>query len=371
MNKPALKTLIILSLVLLAWSTPARAADLADLIRSWVPVISTLGNEQTLAVQVAAALPTGLRVEKDPFGALFVRRGDGAPDLAVFAALDGYAWFVSGITPDGYLTLDRPGQPPHPGFDAFLLGSPVVVATRQGVIKAVVAQPAIHLLTAERRRTLVENFSLENAFVDIGVRSAEEARANGVEILDAVDLRPDLTELAGGRWAGPSIGVKAAAAVLAAAVKDASAKMAKGTVAGWLAQTKFAVRGRARTTSLGAVRARNGLRPKAVILVDLIAADKAAAGPALGGGPVLAQVVARETPFRTAVEETARKAGISLQRAVMADSPLLAAFQDGVDALALALPVRYLHSPAETVDLKDAEALAALLVQILQQGGGK
>jgi endoglucanase len=177
--------------------------------------------------------------------------------------------------------------------------------------------------------------------------------------------------LAGGRWAGPSIGVKAAAAVLAAAVMDASAKMAKGTVAGWLAQTKFAVRGRARTTSLGAVRARNGLRPKAVILVDLIAADKAAARPALGGGPVLAQVVDRETPFRTAVEETARKAGISLQRAVMADSPLLAAFQDGVDALALALPVRYLHSPAETVDLKDAEALAALLVQILQQGGGK
>ncbi|MDH4198496.1 MAG: hypothetical protein OEW05_13870 [Candidatus Aminicenantes bacterium] len=371
MNKPALKILVGLSLVLLPWRIPARADDLADLIRSWGPVVSTTGNEQALATRVAAALPTGLKVEKDPFGSFFVRSGDGAPGLAVFAALDGYGWLVSGIMADGTLTLDRPGRPPHPGFDTFLLGSPVVVVTRQGHLQAVVAQPAMHLLTAERRRTLLENFSLESAFVDIGVRSAEEARAKGVEILDAVHLRPDLTELAGGRWAGPALGIKAAAAVLAEAVKNASAMMAKGTAAGWLAQTKFPVRGRARTTSLGAVRARTGLRPGAVILVDLIAADKAPAGPALGGGPVLVQAVDEETPFRTAVEETARRAGISLQRAVTADSPLLAAFQDGASALALALPVRYLHSPAETVDLKDAEALTTLLVRLLQQGGGK
>lgn len=371
MRQPDLKTPVILSLVLLAWSSPGGAAGLADFIRSWVPVISTPGNEQTLAIEVAAALPAGLRVEKDPFGTLFVRSGNGVPDVAIFVALDGYGWFVSGITPEGYLTLDRPGPPPHPGFDTFLLGSPVVVVTRQGVLKAVVAQPAVHLLTAERRRMLLENFSLETAYVDIGARSAEEARAKGVEILDAVELRPDLTELAGGRWAGPSLGAKAAVAVLAAAVKDASAKMAKGTAAGWLAQTKFAARGRGRTTSLGAVRARNGLRPKAVIFVDLAAADRASPGPALGGGPVLAQAVDGQTPLRTAVEETARKAGISLQRTTAPDSPLLAAFQDGIDAVALALPVRYLHSPAETVDLKDAEALTALLARILVQGGGK
>jgi len=371
MNHPNRKILILLSFVLLAWSGPVRAGDLADLIRSWVPVISTPGNEQALAAQIATALPVGLRVDKDPFGSLFVRRGDGTPGLAIFVALDGYGWFVSGVTPEGYLTLDRPGLPPHPGFDAYLLGSPVVIATRQGVLKAVVSQPAVHLLTAERRRTLVDNFSLETAFVDLGVRSAEEARAKGVEILDAVHLRPDLTELAGRRWAGPALGLKTAVAVLAAAVKDASAKMAEGTAAGWLAQTKFALRGRARTTSLGAVRARNGLQPKAVILVDLIAADRAAGGPALGGGPVLVQAVEEGAPLRTAVEEIARKTGIPLQKAAAPDSPLLAAFQEGVETLVLALPVRYLHSPAETVDLKDAEALASLLVRILEQGGGK
>ncbi len=373
MSKPALKTPVVLffALVPLLWTTPVRAVELADLIRSWIPVVSTPGNEQTLAARVEASLPAGLKVEKQPFGTLFVRTGEGTPDLAVLVALDGHGWFVSGITPDGYLTLDRPGQPPHPGFDGFLLGSPVVVATRRGVIKAVVSQPAIHLLTAERRRTLVENFSLETAFLDIGVGSAEEARARGVEILDAVDLRPDLTELANGRWSGPSLGAKAAAAILTAAVKDASPKMAKGTAAGWLAQTKFPVRGRGRATSLGAVRASNSLRPKAVILVDLVAADREAAGPALGGGPVLAQAADKEPELRTAVEETARKAGISLQRAAVPDSPLLAAFQDGVDGLVLALPVRYLHSPAEMIDLKDAEALAALLALILQQGGAK
>jgi len=371
MNKPKRRTRLFLSVVLLAWSGPVRAGDLAGLIRSWAPVIATPGNEQALALEVAAAMPAGLRVDKDPFGSLFVRGGDGARGLAVLAALDGYGWFVSGITPEGYLTLDRPGQPPHPGFDAFLLGSPVVVATRRGVLRAVVSQPAMHLLTAERRRTLVENFSLETAFVDLGARSAEEARAKGVEILDAVQLRPDLTELAGGRLAGPALGIKTAAAVLAAAVKEAADKMDKGTAAGWLAQSKFPVRGGGRATSLGAVRARNRLQPGAVIIVDLVAADKAAGWPALGAGPVLAQAAEKETPLRTAVEETARQAGISLQRAVVTNSSLLAAFEEGVDALALALPVRYLHSPAETVDLKDVETLASLLVRILEKGGVK
>lgn len=371
MDKSDRRLSAFLLLALLAWSGPARAADLADLIRSWGPVISTTGNEQALAARIAAALSPELKVERDPFGSLYVRSGDAKPGLAVFAALDGYGWLVSGIMADGTLTLDRPGRPPHPGFDTFLLGSPVVVVTRRGVLNAVVAQPAMHLLTAERRRTLLENFSLETAFVDIGVRSAEEAREKGVEILDAVHLRPDITELAGGRWAGPELGVKAAAAVLATAVKTASARTAKGTAAGWLAQTKFPVRGRARTTSLGAVRARTGLRPGAVILVDLISADKAPSGPALGGGPVLTQAVDEQTSFRTAVEETARGAGIPLQRAVAADSPLLAAFQDGASVLGLALPVRYLHSPAEMIDLKDAEALTTLLVRILEQGGAK
>ena len=86
MAKPDRRLSTFLLLALLAWSGPARAGDLADLVRSWGPVISTTGNEQALAGRVAAALPAALKIERDPFGSLFVRSGNAAPGLAVFAA---------------------------------------------------------------------------------------------------------------------------------------------------------------------------------------------------------------------------------------------------------------------------------------------
>ncbi|MCK7479464.1 MAG: hypothetical protein M0C28_20540 [Candidatus Moduliflexus flocculans] len=57
--------------------------------------------------------------------------GAAGPTL-VLAALDGYGHMVSGITPEGYLTLDRPVPPPHARFDAFLLGQPVDRLDGQG-----------------------------------------------------------------------------------------------------------------------------------------------------------------------------------------------------------------------------------------------
>ncbi len=189
-------------------ASAAGAADLKSLTKELFAVPSTTGNEEMLAAKIRGELPKGLAVEADGLGTIAVRIGGAAGPTLVIAALDGYGHMVSGITPEGYLTLDRPVAPPHARFDAYLLGQPVIVSTAKGPVRGVVSQPALHLLTPERRKTLVEGFSLENAFVDIGVRSEAEARAKGVEILDAVTYPAVLTELAGGRWAGPQLGAQ-------------------------------------------------------------------------------------------------------------------------------------------------------------------
>jgi len=359
---------LFLALAVLSGSS-LEPADLKNLVKELFPVPSISGNEDLLAAKVRALLPPALAVEADGLGTIAVRLGGREGPTLLLAALDGYGHMVSGITPEGYLTLDRPAAPPHARFDAFLLGRAVVVSTARGPVHGVVAQPAMHLLTQERRKALVEDFSLETAFVDIAVRSEKEARAKGVELLDAVTFRPELTELAGGLWSGPSLGLKAVAAVL---VDLADAPAGGGTVIAWAAQTKVAARGRGARPALGALRAKAQWGPARAVIVDVIAGADGERAPVPGKGPVLILPKDEPSPIRQALERAAQAAGVSLQFLAAADSPLAVPFADApAGAATLALPVRFLNTPSEVVDIRDVTALRDLLEKFIGMGAGQ
>jgi endoglucanase len=365
------RTLGLLAAVAALSAAAAIAADLKSLVKDLHAVPSTTGNEEMLAAKVRASLPKGLTVEEDGLGTVAVRlAGAGGPTL-VLTGLDGYGHLVSGIAPDGHLTVDRPVAPPHARFDAYLLGQPVVVSTARGPVPGVVAQPALHLLTQERRRLLVEGYSLENAFIDIGARSEREARAKGVELLDPVTTVALLTELAGEKWSGPSLGSKAVAAALADAV-SAPHRAAAGVevIVAWAAQTKFAARGRGARPPLGAARAQARWRPRRAVLVDVIAAGEGEDGPAVGRGPVLIPV--GTPPLARALADLAAAEGLPLQPRTGPGSSLALPFSDPAsEAVTLALPVRYLDTPSETISLRDLQALRDLLAAFLTKGEGR
>jgi putative aminopeptidase FrvX len=363
----------IVALTAILVSAAAGSADLKSLTKELFAVPSTTGNEEMLAAKIREELRKGLAVETDGLGTIAVRIGGAAGPTLVIAALDGYGHMVSGITSEGYLTLDRPVAPPHARFDAYLLGQPVVVTTAKGPVRGVVSQPALHLLPPERRKTLVEGFSLENAYVDIGVRSEAEARAKGVEILDAVTYPAVLTELAGSRWAGPGLGLKAVAAVLVSIAGDmAGLGPAEGTIVAWAAQTKFAARGRGARPAVGAVRAKSTWQPRRTVVVGLVAAGKGDTGPVPGRGPVLVQAKDEASPLRRAFEQAAAAAGVSLQRLTADDSPMALPFASPPgEVVTLALPVLFLDTPSEVVDLADLQALRDVLGRFLQSGGAK
>ncbi len=362
-----------LAAVLVCIAAAAGGADLKSVTKELFAVPSTTGNEEVLAAKIRALLPKGVTVEEAGLGTIAVRLGGTPGPTLILAGLDGYGHMVSGITPEGTLTLDRPVPPPHARFDAFLLGQPVVISTAKGPVQGVVSQPAIHLLTQERRRTQVEGFSLEIAFVDIGARSEKEARARGVELLDPVTYPALLTELAGDQWAGPSLGVKAAAAGLVSVLEALTGKaVGEETVLAWAAQTKFGARGRGARPAVGAARAKSKWQPKRTIIVDVIAAGKGDGFPFPGGGPVLVQVKDESSALRRAVEAAAAAAGAPLQFLTAPDSPLALPFASPpAEVVTLALPVRFLNTPSEVVTLKDLEALCDILERFIQAGGAK
>jgi len=349
----------------------AGAADVKSVMKELFAVPSTTGNEEMLAARIRGLLPKTIAVEEAGLGTIAVRLGGTPGPTLILAALDGYGHMVSGITPDGYLTLDRPVPPPHARFDAFLLGQPVIVSTARGPVRGVVSQPAIHLLTQERRRTQVEGFSLEIAYVDIGVRSEAEARAKGVEFLDPVTYPAVLTELAGDKWAGPGLGQKAIAAVLVAVAGAVSGRSGgEETIIAWAAQTKFTARGRGVRPPLGAARAMARWRPRKAIVVDVVAAGKGGSFPVLGEGPAIIQAW-DEGPqdLPQALEKPACATGIPFQSEVGAGSSLAIPFVDlGYSYLTLALPVQFLNTPSEVIDLGDVRALRDILIKFLTTG---
>lgn len=373
MERRTAKTIGWMAAAVLAAGMTARAGDVKSLTKELFAVPSTTGNEERLAARIRGLLPKSAAVEDDALGTIAVRWGGAVEPTLVLAALDGYGHMVSGITPDGYLTVDRPVAPPHARFDAYLMGQPVVISTAKGPIAGIVSQPALHLLTQERRRALVDGFSLETAFIDIGVRSDTEARAKGVGLLDPVTYPAVLTELAGGQWAGPSLGQKAAAAALLDAVTETAGGRAAGElVAAWAAQSKFATRGRGARPALGAARARTKWRPRRAVIVDVVAAGLGPGSPSPGGGPVLIQAKDGETLLRQILVKLAAEAHIALQLLTAADSPLALPFSGAPsEVLTIALPVRFLDTPSEVVDLKDLQALRDLLAAFLTKGAGQ
>jgi endoglucanase len=350
----------------LALAAAAVSADVRGLVKDLFPLPAVTGNEMILAAKIAALLPRTLTVETEGLGSLTAGSGSGGP--AVLAALDEFGYVVSGFTADGYLTLDRAVAPPIPIADSFLLGHPVVIGTKTGPVIGIVSQPAMHLLTRERRDQLAKDLTLDLIFVDVGVRSEAEARAKGVEILDPVTFRQDLVSLAGDRLAGPSIGQKSTcAALLAVALDSAKDKTPRPAQFVWMAQSRFPARGV--RASLGALRAKTKLAPKTAIILDVIAADRGEKSPVFGKGIVVIQAKDAPSKLRQAIDDVAQERKIPLQYRSGMESPLLAPFlADGCDAVVLALPARYAGTPAEIIDLKDVQALADLVAAVLKTG---
>jgi len=354
-------------LLLVFGMAAASPIDIKDLIREAISIPSALGNEEALGTKILSYLPKGA-AERDNLGSVYARFGSGGSKIALLAPLDEYGWFVSGITPDGYLRLDRSAQP-QPNFDNYLLGHPVVISTQKGLLYGVVSQPAMHLITRERREEL-GNLSLDLVYVDIGARSGEDARQKGIEFLDPVTLWPELSALADDRWAGLSLGQKSSCALLLGLAEDlGKAKLSQEVALAWMAQSKYPTRSGGARSSLGAIRAKRTIQPKLAIIVDGVPADRGEKSPALGKGPVLILPKEGAAKLKDAVEAVAREAKISLQYQTGAESALLNGLVgDGTEALMLAIPVKFAQTPSEVVDLKDVLALKTLLLQLLQSG---
>jgi putative aminopeptidase FrvX len=95
---------------------------------------------------------------------------------------------VSEITPDGYLRVQRlPQAQPNGVFDTLNFAQPVVAITRNGKeVPGVFAGLSVHLQPGRLNPPKMNH--VEELYVDIGAKNAEEVGAAGVDVLDPVAL---------------------------------------------------------------------------------------------------------------------------------------------------------------------------------------
>jgi len=288
-------------------------------------------------------------------------RGD-SPLMAVVGHIDEIALLVSHVSEKGYLHVVQSG-----GWDAqVLVGQRVEVLTRDGMVRGVVGRKPPHLTDADERKKAVE---LKKLYVDIGAKDADEARstvAPGDQVLIAAEPLELPNRRVASRALDNRLGVFVAIEV-GRRVKEAGG--GAGPVAGVAAVQE----------EIGAHGARvmaYGLEPDLAVVVDVThATDAAGVDPGelgdhgLGSGPVITRGAIVNRALNDLLDEVAAAEGIECSteaagRQTGTDADTVHLSRTGVPTAVVSIPLRYMHSPVELVDLADVEATIKLITAL-------
>jgi len=198
------RRIIFVFLAVLSAARMSRAQALSPLEKLYeIPAVS--GYEQLLSNEIRNQLKT-FSPKTDNLGNVYVTLGSGTPNRLIVTPMDEPGYIVSGITPDGYLRLQRlPQAPPNSIFDLLHAAQPAWVITRSGKeVSGVFAGLSIHLQPL--RLNAPKMTHPDEMYVDIGAMSAEEARAAGVDLLDAVTSSRSLRHAGSTSWVSEAIG---------------------------------------------------------------------------------------------------------------------------------------------------------------------
>jgi putative aminopeptidase len=115
-----------ISIAVLAAAASAQSADGRQItdVGQLAEIPAVAGYEQELSSRIREQLKA-LAPKTDNLGDVYVTVGSGAPHRLLVTPIDEPGYIVSGITPDGFLRVQRlPQAPPDPVFDLLHAAQP-------------------------------------------------------------------------------------------------------------------------------------------------------------------------------------------------------------------------------------------------------
>lgn len=300
-------------------------------------------------------------VKRTPLGSLLccVNEGkEGAPHLLLEAHLDQIGFIVTRVE-EGFLRFSKIG-----GIDARWLPATPVVIHAAGDYPGIITSVPPHLAGDGSDHSI----KIENLLIDTGFTAETAAKlfAPG----DIVTFAAKPVELQNKRLAGPALDDRIGCAAVIAAAEEIAAEKPDCRVTVLLSSME----------EVGGQGAETGgftSQPDYAIAVDVSFGDGFGCAPEktspLGGGTMLGYAPTLDREFTLKLKKLAETHEIPLQHEPMGgrtgtDADELATAGRGIKMALLSIPLRSMHTVAETIDPEDAANTARLMALAAKEG---
>lgn len=310
-------------------------------------------------------LPYSDEVKIDTLGNVIAVKQCGKPNarkLLIEAHIDEIGLMVKNIDENGFLTFVNVG-----GVDPRILPSMEVIVHGKKDLKGIIGAKPPHIMSDGEEEKAVK---MENMSIDTGL-SAEEVKTL-VSVGDSVSFDISAKELLDSQITGKSLDDRASVAVLVEVMRSIENFDLPVDIYA-VAAVQEEVGG------FGAMTASFSIYPDFAIAIDVchgITPDNSYCAYEVGGGAVITCGPNIHPKMFEMLVNTAKKHNIKFQIDVDGgntgtDAWQIQVIREGIATGLLSIPLKYMHTLVETIDVKDAEAVSKLIVSFIKELSGE
>lgn len=333
--------------------------ELKKLIFRLCTAPGTPGDEDATAKIIAQELSKYAKVQIDRMGNVVAQMGksDAKNHIMLDAHMDQIGLIVTNIDENGFLRIDHCG-----GVDRRVLpGSPVTIYGKE-VLTGIVCCTPPHLSDGSEDKVA----EISKMAIDAGLTKAEADEL--IQPGDWILLNSTPKSLIGNRITSAGLDDRAGVASLirCAQLLNGTELNCKLTI---LCSCREEVGGQ------GAVTGTYSVNPTQAIIVDVSFAEQPNVPPEkcgkLGGGPMIGIAPPLNRMMADKLIAIAKKQDMPYKLDIMGDSTgtnsdEIATTRAGVQAVLISIPLRYMHTPVEVIDLVDVENTAKLIAEYIK-----
>jgi putative aminopeptidase FrvX len=363
MDRRPVKLWLALVLAVPASLSAQRPTQLPQVERVLAPLVEhygVSGMEAPVRETVQRLLPGWARGNTDSAGNLLVTVGSGEPTVVFVAHLDEIGFRITSIREDGSLELAPVGGL----FPSLWEAKPALIHTGSSIVPGVFMPRDSG--SSDSTRTPPD------LRADVGTTSREQTEALGIRVGHTLTMPKQYVHLAGARATGRSFDDRVGCAALILALRQLRpARVHHRFVFVWSVREEIGLEGAT------AVANDLGLQPSRVHAIDtFVSADSPLESQNFANAPLGQGAVARALdnssvtppPRLDSLVRLARSNGVRLQVGTTNggnDGSVFGVY--GVPDVPIGWPLRYSHSPAETIDLRDVASLAGMIRTIAER----
>ncbi|HKM42642.1 MAG TPA: M42 family metallopeptidase [Limnochordia bacterium] len=336
--------------------------EIKQVLRTLSEASGVSGYEHGLTSPLRESCPWADEIKIDKLGnVIMLKKGQGTgprPKVMLAGHMDEIGLIITKIEKDGFLRFGTIG-----GFDQrVLLAQEVVVHGKKPFTGVIGAKPPHIQVAGEQGKSV----SMEDLFIDVGFDNQAQTEEH-IRIGDLVTMKRDVLDLQGSFMAGKSFDDRAGVAAIFECFKVLAGVSHEADVYGVATvQEEVGLR--------GAITSTYGIVPDIGIAIDVSFGDspglpesdtiKLGQGPGVAIGPhVHPKVYAR-------MVETAKEWNISFSLDPSpypggTDTYAIQVARAGVATILLSIPLRYMHTPIETIDYEDVRKTGRLMAMFI------